>query len=160
MPSTGDSAVTSIDQAHAIIGGFILRCSVMNYRAGQMIAHWFCTDEREKQLSYVTHNMDFRLKRDIVIERLSRYHPAANELMQAMNEAELIMQRRDLAVQGLLSGPPHGPFYIKSFSAGRFLKGEGETDVLAVAEIPDWSNRVTALSEALVRLTDRLNRNG
>jgi hypothetical protein len=152
--------ITSIDQAHAVVGGFVLRCSLMNYRAGQMIAHWFCTDEREKQLSYVVHNMDFRLKRDIVIERLSRHHPAANELRSAMDEAERIMQRRDLAAQGLLSGPPQGPFFLKSFSAGRFLRGDGESDILDVAEIPQWSMRATAISEELVRLTDRLNRNG
>lgn len=152
--------VASIDEAHAVIGGFILRCSLMNYRAGQMIAHWFCTDEREKQLSYVTHNIDFRMKRDIVIERLSRYHPAANELMAAMDTAERIMQRRDLAVHGLLSGPPRGPFFIKSFSAARFLRGENEKDVLPVVEIPQWSTRATAISEELVRLTDRLKRHG
>lgn len=157
---TERSELAALDDAHAMIGGFILRCSVLNYRAGQMIAHWFCRDERERQLSYVLHNLDFRQKRDVVIERLSRHHPAAEELMAAMDEAEKIMQRRDLAIHGLLSGPPNGPFLIKSFSAARFLRGEGETDILPVSELEAWSMKATAIAEELVRLADRLNRHG
>ncbi len=150
--------VTTAEQAHEVVGGFILRCSVMNYRTGQMIAHWFCSDEREKLLSYVVHNIDFKAKRDIVIERVTRYHPAADELVALINDADKVMQRRDLAVHGLLSGAPGGPYSIKSFSAARFLRSDGEHDILPVAELPMWSAKATSISEELVRLTDRLNR--
>jgi hypothetical protein len=154
---TEDVKVTSAEQAHAVVGGFILRCSVLNYRAGQMIAHWFCTDEREKFLSYVAHSIDFQKKKDIVAERLTRYHPAAAELKAAMGAADEVMQRRDLVVGGLLSGPPEGPFFVKSFSAARFLRGEGQRDVLPVAEIPAWSAKAVSISEEIVRLTNRMN---
>jgi hypothetical protein len=146
------------EQAHAVVGGFVLRCSVLNYRVGQMVAHWFCTDEREKFLSYVAHAIDFQKKKDIVAERLTRYHPAADDLRAAMDEADEVMQRRDLVVHGLLSGPPDGPFVIKSFSAARFLRGDGQRDILPVDEIPAWSARALAVMEEIVRLTDRLNR--
>jgi hypothetical protein len=155
---TDEVRVTSAEQAHAIVGGFILRCSVLNYRAGQMIAHWFCTDEREKFLSYVAHSIDFQKKKDIVAERLTTYHPAAADLKSVMEQAAEVMQRRDLVAAGLLSGPPEGPFFIKSFSAARFLRAEGQRDILPVAEIPAWSAKAVALSEDLVRLTDRLNK--
>jgi hypothetical protein len=155
--SAESQSPTPAEVAHAIVGGFILRCSVLNYRAGQMIAHWFCSDEREKLLSYVTHSIDFAKKKDIVAERLTRYHPAAEELRAAIEEAAEVMRRRDLVASGLLSGPPEGPFFIKSFSAAKFLQGE-ERDVLPVDELPQWSARATALAEEIVRLTDRLNR--
>ena len=109
-----------VEQAHAIVGGFILRCSVMNYRAGQMIAHWFCSDEREKTLSYVTHSIDFKQKRDIVVERVSRFHTAAAEMVSVMEEADRVMQRRDLSVHGLLSGPPEEPFFHQELRGGAF----------------------------------------
>jgi hypothetical protein len=157
--ATGSAAgAETVEQAHEIIGGFVVRCAVMNYRASQMIAHWFCTDDRERYLSYVTQTIGFQKKKDIVAERLTRYHPAAAELRSIMAEADEIMERRDLAVSGLLSGAPGGPFFVKSFSAGRFITEAGARDVLPVAEIPAWSNRAVKVAEELVRLTDRLNR--
>lgn len=34
----GCDAVTEINQAHATVGGFILRCTALGYRTGQLIA--------------------------------------------------------------------------------------------------------------------------
>jgi len=149
-----DAEVMTAEQAHEIIGGFLVRCSLMNYRSGQMIARWFSEDERFKPLGYVMHNLSFSHKKDVVALRLTTGHPEADAVRAVMEEADAIMQRRDLVANGLLSGGPKGSFSIKSHSAARFLMGSGEVDILPVSEIPAWSARAVAASEEIVRLAD------
>ena len=74
---TADTATADpeIEKAHALIGGFIVRCSALEFRASQLIARWFCADTKGKYLSYVLHGMSFTQMQQIIEERLSAYHP-------------------------------------------------------------------------------------
>lgn len=144
--------------AHEAIGYFIVHCSLMDYRAGQLIARWFCSGDNLKYLSYVLHGMSFRDKKLILAERISGYLPIKSELLKVIDEADLIMQRRELVTRGLLSRSREGAYCIKSFSATRFLQGEGEEDILLLSELQGWSDRAKVAGEKLVELADLLRR--
>lgn len=151
-----ETLVRDTEQAHAIIGGFLARCSALDFRTGQLIARWFCSGDKQKYLSYVLHSMEFDQKRQVVEERLINYHRAPHELRKAVKEAAPIMERRNLITKGLLSTRPGGRYCIKSFSGARFLTGPGEEDIIDVDTLPAWSQRATELADRLVKLGDQL----
>ncbi len=156
---TADTATADpeIEKAHALIGGFIVRCSALEFRASQLIARWFCADTKGKYLSYVLHGMSFTQMQQIIEERLSAYHPEPQTLRDIMAEIRPIIERRDLVASGLLHKAYDGSGYrIKSHSGLRFLTGPGEEDVLVVDSLFEWSQRATRLAERLVRLGDQL----
>jgi hypothetical protein len=69
-----------MDQAHAKIGGFVPRCSLLDYRTSQFIARWFCEGEKQKFLSYTLKAMDFATRRQVIEERLSEWHQESQAL--------------------------------------------------------------------------------
>jgi hypothetical protein len=156
--SAADDA-SKVEQAHAAIGGFLVRCSALEFRIGQFIARWFCSNEKQKFLSYVLHSMPFAQKRQVVEERLTAFHPDPEALRSVMEEAASVFERRDLVASGLLSRLRGGDYCIKSFSGARFLSEAGGRDILPIASLAEWSERATRLSDQLVghgeRLTDR-----
>jgi hypothetical protein len=145
-----------VEQAHAAIGGFLVRCSALDFRTGQLIARWFCSNEKQRFLSYVLHSMSFAQKRQVIEERLTSYHPEPEALRDTMNEAAAVFQRRDLVASGLLSRLRGGDYCIKSFSGARFVTDAGAKDVLPIASLAEWSERATRLSEQVVGHGDRL----
>lgn len=145
-----------VQSAHSTVGGFIARCSALDYRTGQLIARWFCTGDKQKYLSYVLHSMPFEQKRQIVEERLTRYHPAPEDVRATMTEVAAVIARRDLVASGLLSRFPGGGYCIKSFSGARFLDDPGEEDIIAIDALPEWSERATRLAERLIGIGDQL----
>lgn len=145
-----------VKSAHSTIGGFIARCSALDYRTGQLIARWFCTGDKQRYLSYVLHSMPFEQKRQIVEERLTRYHASPSDVRAAMKEVAAVIARRDLVASGLLSRFPGGGYCIKSFSGARFLDEPGEEDIIGIEALPEWSERATRLSEQLIAIGDQL----
>lgn len=146
-----------VQAAHALIGGFIVRCSALEYRASQMIARWFCNGQKQKYLSYVLHGMSFPQMRQIIEERLTSYHPNPDAIRGAMAEIQPIIERRDLVASGLLSKAYDGSGYlVKSHSGLRYISGADEQDIIAVESLEHWSQQATRLAERLVRLGDEL----
>jgi hypothetical protein len=150
--------VDTAESAHAVMGGFLARCSLMNYRAAQMIATWFSEDDRFKPLTYVMHDLPFANKRDVVALRLTADHPEADALRAVIEEADRIMQRRDLVAHGLLSSNGGGVFQIKSHSAGKFLRDTEAPDILAIDELRAWSARAVTACEEMLRLAELMRR--
>ncbi|HKR17111.1 hypothetical protein [Rhizorhapis sp.] len=136
--------------AHAAIGGFIARCSLLDYRVSQFVARWFCTQEKQKFLSYTLKAMPFAEKRQVIEERLVNWHNDAQALRDAMAEISAVLERRNLVANGVLSRRSSGALCIKSFSAARFISEEGAIDIIEIAELPIWSERASELSERLI----------
>ena len=63
-------AETEMCAAHAAIGGFIVRCSLLDFRVSQFMARWFCAHEKQKFLSYTLKAMPLAQKRQVIEERL------------------------------------------------------------------------------------------
>lgn len=154
--SAASNEALKVEQAHAAIGGFLVRCSALDFRAGQLIARWFCSDEKQKFLSYVLHSMDFPHKRQVIEERLTNYHSNPEALRQTVEEIATVFERRDLVASGLLSKMRGGEYCIKSFSSARFLSEAAGRDILPVAALPELSEHATRLTEQLVAHGDRL----
>lgn len=136
--------------AHTAIGGFIARCSLLDYRVSQFVARWFCTQEKQKFLSYTLKAMPFAEKRQVIEERLVNWHNDAQALRDAMAEISAVLERRNLVANGVLSRRSSGALCIKSFSAARFISEEGAIDIIEIAELPIWSERASELSERLI----------
>lgn len=151
MNPKSDPTVGSPEEAQELVGHFIVHCSLLDYRAGQLIARWFLSDDKLKYLSYVLHPMAFEEKKNVIVERLAEYHTRPHELRAVTEEAGLVMQRRRLVGRGLLS-TVEGRFCIKSFSASRFLTMAGEDDIIMIDELPEWSARARLAGERLVEL--------
>jgi hypothetical protein len=141
--------------AHAAIGGFIARCSLLDYRVSQFIARWFCSHDKQKYLSYTLRAMSFRARREVIEERLAEWHLDPAELKRAIADIAEVLERRDLVAAGVLSRRSTGKLCIKSFSAARFLSGDA-IDILDIDELPAWSERASELSERLLGLGRRL----
>jgi hypothetical protein len=147
-----------MELAHASIGGFIVRCSLLEYRMSQFIARWFCEGEKQKFLSYTLQAMKFREKRQVIEVRLSTYHGAPDDLKAAIAEIAPVLERRDLVGSGVLSRlRSTGELCIKSFAGTRFLSGEGEIDIIAIDDLVAWSERASELSERLIKLGSGLS---
>lgn len=138
--------------AHAAIGGFIARCSLLDYRVSQFIARWFCAQEKQKFLSYTLKAMPFAEKRQVIEERLSSWHKDADGLRAAMVEIAAVFERRNLVASGVLSRRSSGTLCIKSFSAARFISDDGAIDILDIADLGRLSEQATELSERLIAL--------
>ena len=138
--------------AHAAIGGFIARCSLLDYRVSQFMARWFCTQEKQKFLSYTLKAMPFTEKRQVIEERMANWHNDAPALRGAMAEVSAVLERRNLVASGVLSRRSSGALCIKSFSGARFISEEGAIDIIEIAELPIWSERASELSERLIAL--------
>lgn len=138
--------------AHGAIGGFIVRCSLLDYRVSQFVARWFCAHEKQKFLSYTLMAMPFTEKRQVIEERLVNWHSDPQALRDAMAEISAVLERRNLVASGVLSRRSSGALCIKSFSGARFISTEGAIDILEIAELPLWSERASELSERLIGL--------
>jgi hypothetical protein len=138
--------------AHALIGGFIARCSLLDYRASQFMARWFCAHEKQKFLSYTLKAMPFAEKREVIDERLSQWHQDPDALRAAMAEIAALFERRDLVASGVLSRRSSGALCIKSFSGARFISDEGAIDIIDVAELATLSEHASELADRLIAL--------
>lgn len=138
--------------AHAAIGGFIARCSLLDYRVSHFVARWFCSNEKQKFLSYTLKAMPFSQKRQVVEERLSNWHREPERLRSTMAEIAAVLERRDLVASGVLSRRTSGALCLKSFSGARFISEPDAIDIIDIAELGAWSERATELSERLLGL--------
>jgi hypothetical protein len=138
--------------AHAAIGGLIARCALLDYRVSQFMARWFCTHEKQKFLSYTLKAMLFAEKRQVIEERLSGWHSDPAALRAAMAEIAAVLERRNLVASGVLSRRSSGALCVKSFSGARFLSDEGAIDIIAIAELPAWSEKASELAERIIAL--------
>lgn len=138
--------------AHAAIGGFVARCSLLDYRVSQFMARWFCAHDKQKFLSYTFRAMPFAQKRQVIEERLTNWHSDPEALRAAMAEAAAILERRNLVASGLLSRRGSGVLCIKSFSGARFLSDDSAIDILNIADLPSLSERATTLTEQIIAL--------
>jgi hypothetical protein len=146
------ASAREMDQAHAKIGGFVARCSLLDYRTSQFIARWFCEGEKQKFLSYTLKAMDFATRRQVIEERLSEWHRDAQALRDAMAEIATVFERRALVCNGVLSRRSAGALCIKSFSGMRFISDEGAVDIIDIDDLASWSEKATELSERLITL--------
>jgi len=138
--------------AHAAIGGFIARCSLLDYRVSQFVARWFCSHDKQKFLSYTLKAMPFAEKRQVIEERLTNWHKDPEALRSAMSEIGRVIERRNLVARGVLSRSSSGKLCIKSFSGARIISEPGAIDVLDISELGLWSERSTELAERIVTL--------
>lgn len=138
--------------AHAAIGGFIARCSLLDYRVSQFMARWFCRHDKQKFLSYTLKAMPFAEKRQVIEERLTNWHKDPEALRTAMAEAAAVLERRNLVARGLLSRRSTGNLCVKSFSGARFISEEGAIDIIDIADLAVWSERASELTERLMAL--------
>jgi hypothetical protein len=145
-------ADTEMRDAHAAIGGLIARCSLLDYRVSQFIARWFCAHEKQKFLSYTLHAMPFAEKRQVIEERLTGWHKDPAALRAAMAEIAAVIERRNLVACGVLSRRSSGSLCIKSFSGARIISEDGAIDIIDIADLAQWSERASELSERLIAL--------
>lgn len=138
--------------AHAAIGGFIARCSLLDYRVSQFMARWFCRHDKQKFLSYTLNAMPFPEKRQIIEERLTNWHKDPVALRAAMAEVAAVLERRNLVARGVLSRRSDGGLCVKSFSGARFISDEGAVDIIDIADLAAWSERASELTERLMSL--------
>jgi hypothetical protein len=138
--------------AHAEIGGFIARCSLLDYRVSQFIARWFASHDKQKFLSYTLKAMPFAEKREVIEERLTKWHKDPDSLTEAMAEIAAVIERRNLVATGVLSRRSNGALCIKSFSGARFISDEGAIDIIDVADLAAWSERARELTERMISL--------
>jgi hypothetical protein len=146
------TADTEMNDAHAAIGRFVARCSLLDYRVGQFMARWFCAHEKQKFLSYTLMAMPFAEKRQVIEERLTRWHADQDALRAAMAETAAVFERRKLVISGVLSRRSSGAICIKSFSGARFLSHAGAVDIIDVADLTAWSERARELTERVISL--------
>jgi hypothetical protein len=138
--------------AHAEIGGFIARCSLLDYRVSQFIARWFTARDKQKFLSYTLKAMPFAEKRQVIEERLTGWHKDPDGLRAAMSEIATLFERRNLVATGVLSRRSSGALCIKSFSAARIISDEGAIDIIDIGELVTWSEKASELAERLIAL--------
>lgn len=138
--------------AHAAIGGFIARCSLLDYRVSQFMARWFCAQQKQKFLSYTLKAMPFAEKRQVIEERLTNWHKEPEALRVAMTEIAAVLERRNLVASGVLSRRPSGALCIKSFSGARFISDEGAIDIIAIEDLAALSEKASELAERMVAL--------
>lgn len=145
-------ADTEMRAAHAAIGGLIARCSLLDYRVSQFIARWFCAHEKQKFLSYTLRAMPFAEKRQVIEERLTGWHKEPAALRSAMADIAAVFERRNLVASGVLSRRSSGDLCIKSFSGARIISEDGAIDIIDIANLAQWSERASELSERLIAL--------
>jgi hypothetical protein len=142
-----------MNAAHTAIGGFIARCSLLDYRVSQFIARWFCANEKQKFLSYTLRAMPFAEKRQVIEERLTGWHKDPMSLRATLAEISAVLERRNLVASGVLSRRSSGKLCIKSFSGARIISDEGAIDIIDIADLAQWSERASELSERLIGLS-------
>jgi hypothetical protein len=142
-----------MNAAHIAIGGFIARCSLLDYRVSQFIARWFCANEKQKFLSYTLRAMPFAEKRQVIEERLTGWHKDPMSLRAALAEISAVLERRNLVTSGVLSRRSSGKLCIKSFSGARIISDDGAIDIIDIADLAQWSERASELSERLIGLS-------
>ena len=145
-------ADTEMRDAHAEIGGFIARCSLLDYRVSQFMARWFCAHEKQKFLSYTLRAMPFAEKRQVIEERLTNWHKDPAALQAAMADVAAVLERRNLVASGVLSRRSSGALCVKSFSAARFISDAGAIDIIDIDELAGWSEKASELAERLIGL--------
>jgi hypothetical protein len=138
--------------AHAAIGGFIARCSLLDYRVSQFIARWFCMHEKQKFLAYTLRAMPFAARREVIEERLGNWHKDPAALRATLAEIAAVLERRNLVASGVLSRRSSGVLCIKSFSGARIISEPDAIDIVDIAELCGWSEQASELSERLIAL--------
>lgn len=141
-----------MSEAHAAIGGFVARCSLLDYRVSQFMARWFCAQDKQKFLSYTLKAMSFTEKRQVIEERLTNWHKDPEALRAAMTEIAAVLERRNLVASGVLSRRSKGALCIKSFSGARFISDEGAIDIINVDALAALSEKASELAERMVAL--------
>jgi hypothetical protein len=147
-----EAADAEMKDAHAAIGGFVVRCSLLDYRVSQFVARWFCAHEKQKFLSYTLKAMPFAEKRPVIAERLTNWHNDPAGLRAAMAEIAAVIERRNLVANGVLSRRSSGVLCIKSFSGARIISDDGGSDIIDVNDLATWSEKASELAERLVAL--------
>lgn len=145
-------ADAEMNAAHAAVGGFIARCSLLDYRVSQFMARWFCAHEKQKFLSYTLKAMPFAEKRQVIEERLTNWHADPEALRAAMAEIALVLECRNLVASGVLSRRSSGALCIKSFSGARFFSDPGAIDIVNIADLAGWSEKASEMAERMVAL--------
>ena len=138
--------------AHAAIGGFVVRCALLDYRVSQFMARWFCAHEKQKFLAYTLKAMPFPEKRQVIEERLANWHEDPSALRAAVQEIAAVLERRNLVASGVLSRRSSGTLCIKSFSGARFISDEGAIDIIDVTDLAGLSEKASELAERLMSL--------
>lgn len=141
-----------MNSAHTAIGGFIARCALLDYRVSQFMARWFCAHEKQKFLAYTLKAMPFTEKRQVIEERLANWHNEPEALRATIAEIGLLLERRDLVANGVLSRRSSGALCIKSFSGARFLSEPDAVDIIAVDDLAALSEKASELAERLISL--------
>jgi len=154
---TLDHGDAEMRDAHAAIGGFIARCSLLDYRVSQFIARWFCAHDKQKFLAYTLRAMPFAEKRQVIEERLIKWHADPAALRAAMAEIAAVLEHRNLIACGVLSRRSSGTLCIKSFSAARFLSDEGAIDIIDTVELAPLSATASELAERMIALASGLS---
>jgi hypothetical protein len=152
MQADPTTTSASTHTAHEYVGAFLVHCSLLEYRASQFVARWFCSEQKQKFLGYTLHGMRLAELRQIIEERLTPYHGTPGEVRETMAEIARVIERRDLVAKGLLTKDVDGDFCIKSFCGLRFLSGPGEIDIIKVSALPEWTDRAKTLAERVVAL--------
>lgn len=150
------AADTEMRAAHASIGGFIARCSLLDYRVSQFVARWFCSNDKQKFLSYTLKAMPFGEKRQVIEERLTHWHKDPDALRAAMAEIASVLERRNLVATGVLSRRSSGALCIKSFSAAKLISDSGAVDIIDIADLGTWSEKASELTDRLISLGHEL----
>lgn len=152
MIVTVDPAHSEIQDAHAALGGFVARCSLLEYRISQFMARWFCAGEKQKYLAYTFKAMPLSEKRQVIEERLTGWHDEPEKLRQTMAEISDLFERRNLAVNGVLSRRSSGEMCIKSFSGARYISAKGGIDILNITELEGLSEHASELADRMIAL--------
>lgn len=153
---TIEEANDGINDAHEAIGGFVARCSLLDYRVSQFIARWFASQNKQKFLSYTLKAMPFTEKRQVIDERLTAWHQDPDGLRSAMAEIAAVFERRTLVATGVLSRRSSGTLCIKSFSGARIISDADAVDIVDVADLAGWSEKANELAERLLALSKLL----
>lgn len=145
-----------MDSAHARIGGFIVRCSLLDYRVSQFVSRWFCAHDKQKFLSYTLNAMPFSEKRQVIEERLVNWHQDPEALRIAAADIAAVLERRALVANGVLSRNSSGALCIKSFSAAKIISEPNAIDIFAIADLEGWSEKASEITERLITLGNGL----
>lgn len=151
MKTPEQTVATNYDEPHEVIGRFVVLCSSLDYRQSQLLSRYFTPGSRVKFLSNVIHSIPPELKSEIIADRLALYHPKGKELPAHVEQVGAVLARRDLAVHGVLTKTNDG-YVLKNLAAHPIRHNSEILDVLAISEIPKWSQEAIRLTGETMRL--------
>lgn len=151
MKTPDGTVAADYDQAHEVVGRFVLLSSMLDYRLSQLLSRWFSPGTRLKFLSNVVHSIDLDRKLQIIGERLSQRHVAGEEIVALVSAIDAVFQRRELAIHGVLGRMADGRYCLRNLAAHR--AGADVDDALPIDDIPRWSEEAMRLTSEITRLT-------